>query len=364
MKIPKYVNRVLNELHNNGYSAYIVGGAIRDFLLGKTPHDFDIATSAIPEEILSVFSDYKTLTTGIKHGTIGVISSGKLLEVTTFRIDEDYSDFRHPSNVRFTNKLKDDLSRRDFTINALAYDGEVIDYFGGCEDLEKGIIRCVGDPNIRFTEDVLRILRALRFSCQLNFTILENTKEAIFKYKDLLKNISKERIAIEVNKMLSSDITVVLEEYLPVFQVIFPDLNKNNITNKIEKLKKSNNNLVVRTAILFDDFPNPDDNLDNLRTSKLFKVKVLNLLENKNIELSENPSHLAKLLINIHLEDLLNIEEYQNIFETKTDIKKVMPLIQNIPTKLNDLKINGHDLIKLGFQQTKIISEILNELLV
>ena len=363
MKIPYYVQIALTELQNAGYEAYIVGGAVRDFLLGFKPHDFDIATNALPEQIQVVFANYNIITTGIKHGTVGIIISKKLIEITTFRADEDYEDYRHPTFVRFVDGLKEDLSRRDFTINALAYNQDVIDYFDGVNDLNKKIIRCVGDPNTRFTEDVLRILRALRFSCQLKFTIDQDTKAAIFKFKDLLVNISNERIAIEINKMLLSDITIVLEEYLSVFQVIFPELDKSSISEKIGRLRRSEENLIVRTAILFYDFKDPEKAIDFLRPSKIFKRKVLIVITNQELEITEDSIELCKLLTTFYREDLLNIEGFRRTLGFGTNIKDIFPKILNKPTKVTDLNIKGIDLINLGISVGPKIAEILNELL-
>lgn len=363
MKIPRYIRLALELLHKANYEAYIVGGAVRDFLLNHKPNDFDIATSALPMKIIQVFSKYKTIDIGIKHGTVGVILYNKLVEITTFRVDEDYQDFRHPMQVRFVDRLKDDLSRRDFTINALAYHNEVIDYFGGVNDLKNGIIRCVGNPEIRFTEDVLRILRGMRFACQYNFHIEDNTSEAIFKYKHLLSRISSERIALEINKMLSSDITIVLKPYLSVFQEVLPELIENTIDDKISRLTKSNNNLIVRTAILIYDFENPEITLDSLRSSKLFKKKVMAVLKNQDLIIKEDVKALAKLLSKFPLEDIINIEAFNNTFREITNIEKILPLVKDIPKSLTELNIKGNELINLGLKKTPEISRILNELL-
>ena len=202
MRIPRYINKIINRLQSNGYEAYIVGGAVRDYVLGKTPNDYDISTSALPKQIVALFKDYKIVTNGIKHGTVCVICENKFVEITTYRKDENYIDHRHPSSITFVDDLKIDLSRRDFTINALAYNTEVIDYFDGINDVKNGIIRAVGDANIRFEEDALRILRALRFSSIKGFTIEENTSRAMKEKKDLISFISKERIYNELSKII------------------------------------------------------------------------------------------------------------------------------------------------------------------
>ena len=206
MSIPKYVSDVLNRLEENGFSAYVVGGCVRDYLLGRPINDFDVATSALPEEMLEIFKDYKTVDNGIKHGTVAVVSENKLVEVTTFRSDGTYTDSRRPDSVSFERNIEEDLARRDFTINAMAYRKSegIIDLYGGQEDLKNRLIRCVGNPTERFSEDALRILRALRFSAQLGFKLDPATLDAIIALAPTLEKISAERIRVELNKLLIS----------------------------------------------------------------------------------------------------------------------------------------------------------------
>ncbi|MDD6283496.1 MAG: CCA tRNA nucleotidyltransferase [Oribacterium sp.] len=213
IRLPIAVNKIISRLEHAGFEAYAVGGCVRDSLLKRNPDDWDITTSAKPAEVKKIFR--RTIDTGIAHGTVTVLMSGEdtLLtgergyEVTTYRIDGEYLDGRHPSSVTFTPSLHEDLARRDFTINAMAYNDRtgVIDDFGGMEDLEQKIIRAVGDPEQRFTEDALRMLRALRFSAQLNFTIDPDTYQAIRKLAPNLSHVSKERIQTELTKLLMSD---------------------------------------------------------------------------------------------------------------------------------------------------------------
>ncbi|MDF2842160.1 MAG: hypothetical protein K0R00_586 [Herbinix sp.] len=203
--IPDKVNKIIEELRNHGFEAYAVGGCVRDMILGRSPKDWDITTSATPIEVKSIFR--RTVDTGIVHGTVTVLLDKDHFEVTTYRLDGEYEDNRHPKEVSFTSSLTEDLKRRDFTINAMAYneiDG-VIDLFGGMEDLQKGLIRCVGSAKERFEEDALRILRAVRFSAQLGFTIEEDTLRAVREKAENLKNISAERIRVELTKLLISD---------------------------------------------------------------------------------------------------------------------------------------------------------------
>lgn len=202
--LPEEVKVILHTLQGAGCEAYAVGGCIRDSLLGRTPDDWDITTSARPEETKALFG--KTIDTGIQHGTVTVMRHGRGYEVTTYRVDGEYEDGRHPKEVTFTASLEEDLKRRDFTVNAMAYNEEdgLVDLFGGRQDLERKIIRCVGEANERFEEDALRIMRAVRFSAQLGFTIEERTKEAIRGHADRLRQVSAERIQMELTKLVTS----------------------------------------------------------------------------------------------------------------------------------------------------------------
>ena len=200
--LPDYVSSAINRLKNAGYEAYAVGGCIRDAIMRKEPHDYDICTDAEPQEIKRIFTDSITVDTGIKHGTVTVISEGRSIEITAFRSESSYSDGRHPDSVSFTKNLFDDLARRDFTVNALAYSDEtgMIDVFGGAKDISDKMIRCIGEPKKRFGEDYLRILRAIRFSSVLGFEIEPNTSDAMLDMRENLKRIAPERIAAELKK--------------------------------------------------------------------------------------------------------------------------------------------------------------------
>ena len=204
ISIPAPAEEIIGKLNEYGYEAYVVGGCVRDMMLGREPGDWDITTSALPDQVKQVFR--RTVDTGIQHGTVTVMMGNEGYEVTTYRIDGEYSDGRHPNHVEFTPNLAEDLKRRDFTINAMAYNSRTgfVDEFGGAEDLKKGIIRCVGEPMDRFTEDALRILRAIRFSAQLGFSIEDRTYEAIRKIAPNMVHVSKERIQTELTKLLLS----------------------------------------------------------------------------------------------------------------------------------------------------------------
>lgn len=209
---PKNVNLIIKVLENNGHEAYAVGGCVRDALMGREPQDWDITTSAKPLEVKALF--HRTIDTGIKHGTVTVMLNKTGYEVTTYRIDGSYTDGRHPDEVLFTSNLVEDLKRRDFTINAMAYNEKsgIVDEFGGVSDLENKCIRCVGNPRDRFGEDALRMLRAVRFAAKLGFYIEENTRKAIKDMAENLRKISKERIKSELDKLIVSDNTQILAE--------------------------------------------------------------------------------------------------------------------------------------------------------
>ena len=212
MTYPEYIKKCIALLERGGFLAYVVGGAVRDGLLGRQAHDWDVATSARPEQIMAVFEGFRTIPTGIKHGTVTVLldeenGSAVPVEITTFRIDGEYLDNRRPSEVIFAPSVEDDLSRRDFTVNAMAYNEKegLVDCFSGKADLEERLIRCVGEPEVRYSEDALRILRAFRFAAQLDFEIEERTLAATSSCAHLLKNIARERIGVEFLKLIASD---------------------------------------------------------------------------------------------------------------------------------------------------------------
>lgn len=226
IKMPENVKTVIEALENAGYEAYAVGGCVRDAILGKLPNDWDIATSAKPEQMKELFKGYHCVETGIEHGTLTVVLDSPL-EITTFRLDGEYEDNRHPKSVDFTAELSLDLARRDFTVNAMArnLNGEIIDPYGGRADIKKKLIRCVGDPDKRFNEDALRILRGLRFASTLDFEIEEKTAESIRKNKDLIKNISVERVSKELLKLICGKGAYrILKEFAEVIFVIIPEL--------------------------------------------------------------------------------------------------------------------------------------------
>ena len=272
IELPRKVLMIINNLQLHGYEAFAVGGCVRDSILARRPEDWDITTSAKPEEIKKLFR--KTVDTGIEHGTVTVLLGKDSYEVTTYRVDGAYEDNRHPSEVRFTTRLEEDLRRRDFTINAMAYNDEVrlVDVFGGMQDLNHHRIRCVGDPEERFSEDALRILRAVRFSAQLNFPIEENTAAAVKKLAPTLKNISAERIRTELVKLLISAHPERIQDayLLGITKVILPEwdamvgVTQNTPHHKydvadhtLHALKNIKRDKVLRLTMLFNDMGKP-----------------------------------------------------------------------------------------------------------
>ena len=227
MELPFQIQEVLERLETAGFEAYVVGGCVRDHLMGLDPHDFDITTSALPNETKRVFADVKVIETGIKHGTVTVLYKGMSTEITTYRVDGGYSDGRHPDSVSFSRNIEDDLSRRDFTVNGIVFNPKrgFVDPFGGAGDIESGVIRCIGDPDKRFGEDALRVLRALRFSAVLGFSIEERTAEAVKSHRKDLRRVSVERVFAELKRLLcGKNVKSVLLEFSSVFAEIIPPL--------------------------------------------------------------------------------------------------------------------------------------------
>lgn len=265
--MPMPVEFVLSKLHSNGYEAYIVGGCVRDSIMGIQPHDWDICTSALPEQVEEIFKDLKVILTGLQHGTVTVVFEDgdykQCIEITTYRIDGEYKDNRHPEDVEFVSDLSLDLMRRDFTINAMAYNDKdgIIDMFGGIEDIEIGRLRCVGKPDDRFQEDALRIMRAIRFAIKYNLQIDDDVIQSIQMNKMLLKNVSIERICAELTKILESnisddgtkknriDLIGYLIDFLQVVLVHKIDFDEQEVYNRLAFVEP---NVPLRLAILFD----------------------------------------------------------------------------------------------------------------
>lgn len=321
MIIPSYVSTVLNNLKSSGFEAYAVGGCVRDMLMGKTPSDWDITTSARPFDTEKVFGGYKTIRTGMKHGTITVLIEGHHVEITTYRIDGKYSDNRRPDAVTFTPNLAEDLARRDFTVNAMAYspDSGIVDLFDGQEDLKNKIIKCVGNAEKRFTEDALRIMRALRFAAVCGFDIEPQTARALGACRHLLRDISSERIASELNKLLlAPNPATVLREYSHVISQILPEItpsigfdqqNHHHCFDVWEHtlcaLENSAPKLPVRLALLFHDLAKPlcatrgmDGQLHFPRHPILGAELASDAL--RRLKYDNKTRHAVKLLVELH----------------------------------------------------------------
>lgn len=330
--IPRKIISIIETIENEGFSAYIVGGSVRDLILGIEPNDWDIATNGTPDEIEGIFGkldDYRIKTLGKKHGTITLFESDNsrtaLSEITTFRIDGRYSDARHPDSVKFSSSLSEDLRRRDFTINALAMDknGKIIDPLMGLKDIEERIIKAVGDPAARFNEDALRILRGIRFKGELaeyDFLMDKKTEEMMLSCKKLLSKISKERIQAEFNKILiSRGASFVLRKYQEIIEFIIgfsyqDNLNLIGAINPANK-KLGNNNLITKTkvlkinlAILMCKVPENKINeiLKGLKYSKEIIKDVIFLISNKDEKLLINEIYARKMLQKMG-EDRLNM---------------------------------------------------------
>lgn len=387
MKIPGNVERIIRTLNDHGYEAYAVGGCVRDTLLDRKPGDWDITTSARPQEVKELFR--RTIDTGIQHGTVTVMMDRTGYEVTTYRIDGEYEDGRHPKQVEFTSSLIEDLKRRDFTINAMAYSHEtgIVDEFGGVEDLNAKTIRCVGDPMERFTEDALRILRAIRFSAQLDFTIEEQTWNAIRVIAPNIAKVSKERIQVELTKLLLSDhpekIWEVYETGIsPYISENFDSLNWKmaEIPTTLPKEKYVRWAGFLRCANAYDVngtlMPQPIPSVTEVPESASRAVKILRDLKLDNdtigrvktlvswsgVELPETQEAVRRAMSRMEAEvwdALMELNEYS---------EKIHALTEEIRTAgdcldLKHLAVKGQDLIKAGVQPGKALGATLNQML-
>ncbi len=273
LKLPQHVQKLIEELEKNGHSAYVVGGGVRDSLRGAAPEDYDVATSAKPWEVKEIFHSMRVVETGIRHGTVTVIDGGKPVEITTYRMDGQYSDCRHPDRVTFTDSILEDLSRRDFTINAIAYNERIglVDKFGGEADIRNKVIRCVGAPDERFQEDALRILRAIRFMAQTGFEIHRTTYLAMTRHKENLRNVAGERIQKEIDKIIMGRYAApALFKCSSILAVVFPELQEEFLCHQhsvhhyydvwehtVRAVSVSAYDRMVRLTMLFHDVGKP-----------------------------------------------------------------------------------------------------------
>lgn len=382
MPLPSSVEYVLSKLKENGYQAYVVGGAVRDFLMGKTPHDYDLTSDALPSQISDVFKDFYQEHSGEKHGTIRVIVDHKPIEITTFRCDEGYTDYRRPDNVEFVKDVYIDSKRRDFSINAFYYsEGHIYDFHEGLEDLNNKVIKTIGNPSARFHEDALRILRAIRFSAKLGYEIESKTKTALLDCKEELNLIAKERILSELKEISStSNFFRNIKEYFPIFKLIIPCLDK--IGNSIDDIynfdTKSYGDYIASLSALFslreinNDFM-PWRLFIKMDNESINAIKTLIKLKDINFNNSFDDDYINGLIllskpvdINVfknYLINLYNLKRFKN-----DDIDSILNRVDilsegNTPYSLKDLEIDGNDLLKLGIEKNQYFKEILNEVL-
>ena len=409
-------------LKNSGYEAFLIGGSVRDFIMGLPIGDIDITTNATPTEVKEVFRDFRVIETGIKHGTVTVLIDAEPLEITTYRSESTYSDNRHPDSVTFSKTLSDDVVRRDFTMNAVAFDFSdgFCDLVNGIDDIKNQTIRCIGDAETRFREDALRILRALRFSSVLGFTIEENTKSAIHKCKDLLNNISAERIRDEFVKLIcGKNVYNVFQEFSDVISVFIPEIkpcinfkqeNRHHCfdvyTHILKAIEQSKPEPTVRLAIFFHDIAKPlvahfdekgeqhyyghpkkgaeitEKILTRLRFDNNTKNQVVTLVAFHDSPIMINNAvepdrkRLKRIMSQIGQDlifDLIEIKRCDNsaqnpkYFRGENFYEDTYKIINKIISgeecfSIRDLKINGNDLIEMGYKG-KQIGDILNNVL-
>ena len=370
MILPKNVLYIISKLNSEGYRADVVGGCVRDHILGKEPGDYDITTSATPDEMKSVFSDLRTVETGIKHGTLTVVIDSVPYEVTTYRLDGEYTDNRHPDKVSFTRHLADDLSRRDFTVNAMCYnpmDG-FTDLFSGLSDIDLGVIRTVGDPLQRFSEDALRIMRALRFASTLGFKMDPDTSSAIFNLAHLLKNVSSERILVEWRKLLSGVSAYrIIKEYSSVIAEAIPSL-KNAVLGDENAFLSADG--VLRELALFlntygdragDEYFSAMSALKSDNKTKDYGKAVLS----GSFEKTESRTDINLLLVKYGADVARGITELKIMLGKATEKERELlskMLSEKVCYRICDLALRGDDIISLGYRG-KDVGRILAALL-
>ena len=368
MELPVPVLHSLFALNQAGYEAYVVGGCVRDAMMGKKPMDWDITTSALPEETLAVFQSYRTIETGIRHGTVTVVIEDMPLEITTYRVDGDYSDGRHPDEVSFTRSLKEDLRRRDFTVNAMAYHPHcgLVDPFHGQRDLKRKVIRCVGNPKKRFHEDALRILRGLRFSSTLGFSIHPATASVIHRLSDTLSRVSIERVSAEFLKLLcGQNNQVVLTHYPDVLSTVLSDMN---LTKNVEWLVFKDP-LKNMTVLLFDTTPETAKEVcKRLRLSNRMTEDVVALVRHRNLPLEPTRSCVLRGLHVLGprlMREFIAIKTVTDSIESDTFCAVWERLIADNDCcyQLKDLAVNGEDLLSIGISDGPELGAVLNGLI-
>ncbi len=375
MLLPDYVKQIISLLERAGYEAYAVGGCVRDCLLNRACSDYDITTSALPDEVKKALVGITVIETGIQHGTVTAVVNGNPIEITTYREDLSYSDHRRPDAVRFSGTLSADLARRDFTVNALAYSeiSGIIDLYGGKSDLEKGLVRAVGDAHERFNEDALRILRAMRFSSQLGFEVEEKTAEACISNRELLYFISKERIYSEFKKLLcGKNAADCLSKFRQIVFYILPALKTPHFDAALSALPLLPEDFSLRFAALFYHIgaAAAAQSLQALKADKKTTIETKNLIENLPLKAEMNGREIKALLSKIGEEMFFKLIELETAFASelkKAELEKTKTAAENIIKRgecysLSAIKISGSDLAALEIEG-KQIGHILDRLL-
>ncbi len=369
--LPKDVLEIISRLESHGYRADIVGGPVRDFLLGKTPSDYDITTSALPEEVKAVFADIRTVDTGIKHGTVSLIMNGEQYEVTTYRVDGEYKDSRHPDKVTFTDRLELDLSRRDFTVNAMAYSPRwgLTDVFGGASDLDRKIIRTVGEPELRFSEDALRILRGVRFASVLGFSIEGETAKAIHSLAPTLERVSAERIFVELKKLLcGSSAHRVLAEFGDVIATVIPELSGLVLPSEESFLEAD---FYTRMLSLFalsvenrpdEAFSRAMRRLRSDNEARTLGAAVLAEYGKHKLDTPSSAVRLLSVLGERGAVELLRLEKLLSHFGDREEAMLSEAIEKKLPYRISDLAVGGEEISALGAVGREI-GAVLSELL-
>lgn len=379
--LPKVVKFIIDRIYEYGYEAFIVGGCIRDYISGITPNDYDITTNATPNKIMDIFKEFKLIKNGIKHGTVGILIDGDIYEITTYRIESEYEDSRRPKNIEFTANIVDDLKRRDFTINAMAYNDKkgLIDEFGGIVDLKNKVIKTVGNPDKRFNEDGLRIIRAIRFLSKLGFNIEDKTLNSIYKNYHIVKNISIERITDEINKIITSKNpqNIILLYKTKIFEIlgIYYNFNNDNYLRLEKQLKiislidEIEYKLLLLQYIINNeakDYNNRNYIVNILRYPNKVKDDINNLIEYMYIDESNLSKIDIKYILNkigySRFEKILNLKNiyYSTSYNKKSKyIKQCINILKDIINNkecytIKDLKLNGNDLKELGYKGNEI----------
>lgn len=369
MKIPKHVKEILDRLMGAGFDAYVVGGSLRDALLLKEAHDWDVTSAATPDEVMALFSDMHVIPTGLKHGTVTVVSNGDPIEITTFRTDGEYTDSRHPKSVSFAKTVEDDLSRRDFTVNAMAYNEHrgLVDIFGGKEDLSRRVIRCVGDPEKRFSEDALRIMRAFRFSSQLDFEIDPDTLSAAHSMSDGLKNIARERIGSEFLRLVEG--VAPQKALLKMGEILTYVIDETLDTQRLGQVEMLERDAILRLAFLLcgasDEKIISASHSLRLSSKQAQKLKKLTSPPTEK-ELKDLTPSRARRILAAYGENAIGAAQISVLlYGADAEAVKILRRIEaeNPCLTLGDLAVNGSDLIKEKIASGKDVGEVLSRLL-